>query len=156
MAEGDDAILCVAELEKHSRKHLPKFAFEYFSTGAIEQDTLRENRNAFKRSGRCLPTSVCLLRKCVADKLAKFSCNRLRIHPRVMRGISQVDMRTTVLGQRISMLICVAPTAMQHFAHPQAEIATAKGDLFSDFRVPRNFDLCFCHINILQYINLIA
>lgn len=54
------------------------------------------------------------------------SC-RWYIYPRVLRDVSSVDMSTTVLGQRVSMPICVAATAMQRMAHPDGETATARG-----------------------------
>lgn len=53
------------------------------------------------------------------------SC-RWCIYPRVLRDVSSVDMSTTVLGQRVSMPICVAATAMQRMAHPDGETATAR------------------------------
>ena len=41
--------VCVDDFEKHAKKHLPKYAFEYFAGGADEENTLRENVEAFKR-----------------------------------------------------------------------------------------------------------
>ena len=52
---------------------------------------------------------------------------RLRLRPRVLRDVSTIDMSTTILGEKIDFPICVAPTAMQKMAHPDGEIATAKG-----------------------------
>ena len=52
---------------------------------------------------------------------------RLRIRPQVLRGISQVDLSTIILGDRISMPIAIAPTATQILAHPDGERATARG-----------------------------
>lgn len=37
-----------------------------------------------------------------------------------------MDLSTSVLGQKISMPVCVAATAMQRMAHPDGETATAK------------------------------
>lgn len=54
------------------------------------------------------------------------SC-RWRIYPRVLRDVSSVDMSTRVLGQRVSMPICVSATAMQKMSHPDGETATARG-----------------------------
>lgn len=45
----------------------------------------------------------------------------------MLRGISEVDMSTTLLGQTVSMPICVAPSGHQTLAHPDGERATAKG-----------------------------
>eukprot|EP00057_Strongylocentrotus_purpuratus_P034406 XP_795057.2 PREDICTED: hydroxyacid oxidase 1 [Strongylocentrotus purpuratus] len=59
------------------------------------------------------------------DSMAAF--DRYVIRPRILRDITQRSLSTTVLGQPISMPICVAPTAAQQFAHPDAEAASAKG-----------------------------
>ncbi len=58
-----------------------------------------------------------------------FLC-RLKLRPRLLRDVSIIDMSTTILGEKIDFPICVAPTAMQKMAHPDGEIATAKGSLF--------------------------
>ena len=58
----------------------------------------------------------------------KYFNHRWRLRPRLLRGISDVDLSTTVLGQTVSMPICVAPTGSQKLAHPDGEIATAKGN----------------------------
>ena len=54
---------------------------------------------------------------------------RLRIRPRVLRGISEVDLSTTVLGEKVALPIGIAPTATQKLAHPDGEQATAKGNI---------------------------
>jgi len=61
--------------------------------------TLRENRSAF---------------------------SRLRLLPRVLIDVSKINMETTILGERVSSPICLAPTAMQRMAHADGECATAK------------------------------
>jgi (S)-2-hydroxy-acid oxidase len=50
---------------------------------------------------------------------------RLRIIPRCLVDVSNVQTKTTVLGTEISMPICIAPTAMQRMAHNDGERATA-------------------------------
>lgn len=47
----------------------------------------------------------------------------------MLRDVSVMDLSTSVLGQKISMPVCVAATAMQRMAHPDGETATAKGKL---------------------------
>ena len=54
---------------------------------------------------------------------------RLRIRPKILRGLSTIDMTTTVLGEKINFPICLAPTAMQRMADPEGELATARGIL---------------------------
>ncbi|XP_051723043.1 hydroxyacid oxidase 1 isoform X2 [Ctenopharyngodon idella] len=100
-----DTLVCVSDYELQAQRLLPKSVFDYYFSGADEQETLRDNVAAFAR--------WCL-------------------YPRVLRDVSTVDMSTTVLGQRVSMPICVAPTAMQRMAHPDGETATARACLSCD------------------------
>ncbi|XP_072028363.1 2-Hydroxyacid oxidase 1-like isoform X1 [Amphiura filiformis] len=93
------ALVCVDDFEAHARTHLPKYAFEYFSCGAQEEQTLQDNKDAFKR---------------------------LRLLPRLMRDVSNRDLSTTILGQQISFPIAISPTGKHCLAHPDGEIATAK------------------------------
>lgn len=39
----------VTEYEELARQKLPKMVFDYYASGAEDQWTLRENRNAFER-----------------------------------------------------------------------------------------------------------
>lgn len=41
--------VCVADFEDYARKDLPKYAFEYFAAGANDENTKRENVQAYKR-----------------------------------------------------------------------------------------------------------
>ncbi|KAM6965802.1 2-Hydroxyacid oxidase 1 isoform 1-T1 [Tautogolabrus adspersus] len=91
--------VCVSDFEKEARKILPKAVYDYYHSGADEQHTLADNEAAF---------------------------NRWHLIPRVLRDVSTVDLSVSVLGQKLSMPICVAATAMQKMAHPEGEIATAR------------------------------
>src|SRR5205085_8613522 len=51
---------------------------------------------------------------------------RLKLYYRILAGVGERDLRTTVLGQPISMPIVVAPTAFHRLACEAGEIATAK------------------------------
>lgn len=55
--------------------------------------------------------------------------NRWCLIPRVLRDVSKLDLSVSVMGQRLSMPVCVAATAMQRMAHPDGETATARGKL---------------------------
>jgi hypothetical protein len=59
--------------------------------------------------------------------LCKIISNRLRILPRVLRNVSSIDMSTSILGEKIEVPFCIAPTAMHKLAHPEGELATARG-----------------------------
>ncbi|KAG7590572.1 FMN-dependent dehydrogenase [Arabidopsis suecica] len=89
----------VNEYEAIAKEKLPKMVFDYYASGAEDQWTLQENRNAF---------------------------SRILFRPRILIDVSKIDMTTTVLGFKLSMPIMVAPTAMQKMAHPEGEYATAR------------------------------
>jgi len=78
--------------------------YDYYRSGATDEQTLQDNVEAFKR---------------------------IRIRPRVLTGVQKVDLSVSVLGQRLSTPILVAPTAMQRLAHDDGEKATAKGWVLS-------------------------
>ncbi|MBN3301549.1 HAOX1 oxidase, partial [Amia calva] len=91
--------VCINDYEQQAKRILPKAVFDYFCSGADEQETL-------------------------ADNVAAFS--RWRLYPRVLRDVSCMDLSVSILGQQVSMPICVAATAMQRMAHPDGETATVK------------------------------
>ena len=49
-----------------------------------------------------------------------------RLRPRVLVDVSSIDTSTTWLGTRVAFPVGIAPMAFQHFAHPDAELATAR------------------------------
>ncbi|XP_047948539.1 glycolate oxidase [Salvia hispanica] len=89
----------VTEFEAIAREKLPKMVYDYYASGAEDQWTLQENRNAF---------------------------SRILFRPRILIDVSKIDTSTNVLGYNISMPIMVAPTAMQKMAHPEGELAIAR------------------------------
>ena len=52
--------------------------------------------------------------------------DRLRLRPRMLRDVSQVSTECTVMGERYSAPLMVAPTATHKMAHPEGEMATAR------------------------------
>ncbi|KAH0455670.1 hypothetical protein IEQ34_015702 [Dendrobium chrysotoxum] len=89
----------VSEYEAAAKEKLPKMVFDYYATGADDQWTLKENREAF---------------------------SRILFRPRILIDVSRIDLTTTVLGHKISMPIMLAPSAMHKMAHPEGENATAR------------------------------
>nr|GEW05514.1 peroxisomal (S)-2-hydroxy-acid oxidase GLO1 isoform X1 [Tanacetum cinerariifolium] len=89
----------VTEYQAIAKERLPKMVYDYYASGAEDQWTLEENRNAFAR---------------------------ILFRPRILIDVSKIDMTTTILGFKISMPIMIAPTAMQKMAHPEGEYATAR------------------------------
>ncbi|KAF7068051.1 hypothetical protein CFC21_079872 [Triticum aestivum] len=74
-------------------------AYDYYASGAEDEWTLKENREAF---------------------------SRILFRPRILIDVSTIDMTTSVLGMKISMPIMISPTAFQKMAHPEGEYATAR------------------------------
>lgn len=87
------------ELEQLAQKKLPKMVWGYYSSGAETESTLRDNRAAFER---------------------------LRIMPRIMVDVRRIDTSCTLLGEKLSMPLLIAPMAYQRMAHPEGEKATAR------------------------------
>jgi isopentenyl diphosphate isomerase/L-lactate dehydrogenase-like FMN-dependent dehydrogenase len=54
---------------------------------------------------------------------------RFRLLARVLIDVTNIDTKTTILGEEIATPICIAPTAMQSMAHLDGEVATVKAAL---------------------------
>ncbi|PIA42118.1 hypothetical protein AQUCO_02100168v1 [Aquilegia coerulea] len=89
----------ISEFHELAKQALPKMYYDYYSGGAEDQYTLRENVEAF---------------------------TRIMFYPRILVDVSSIDLSTTILGYKVSSPIMVAPTAMHKLAHPEGEIATAR------------------------------
>ena len=87
------------EYEIAAREKLPGMVWDYYSSGADDEVTLRDNREAYER---------------------------LKLQYRVLVDVKERDLRTTVLDQPVSMPILIAPTAFQRLAHPDGELATVR------------------------------
>jgi 4-hydroxymandelate oxidase len=74
--------------------------FDYIAGGAGAEWTLRENRAAW---------------------------SRIQLLPRMLRGVGERDLRTTVLGTTVSMPVLVPPMGFHGMCHADAELATARG-----------------------------
>ena len=93
-------LLNLRELEEAASAKLSEMAWGYYAGGARDEITLRENRAAW---------------------------DKIRLYYRVLASVGPRDLRTTVLGESLSMPILAAPTAFQCLAHPHGEQATARG-----------------------------
>ena len=91
--------LNVWDYERMFEETLDAGAFGYFTGGADDEVTLRDNVAAFRR---------------------------WRLRPRMLVDVSAAAIDTTVLGTPVSMPLVVAPTAFQRMAHPDGEPATAR------------------------------
>src|SRR5437763_6163667 len=94
-----DLLLNVADYARAAGAKLAHDVCDYYEGGALDEITLRENIAGWER---------------------------LKLYYHVLAGVKDRDLSTTVLGKKISMPICVAPTAFHKLACPEGEIATAK------------------------------
>jgi 4-hydroxymandelate oxidase len=96
---NSEAMLNVADYARAARRTLRKDVHDYYEGGALDEITLRENMAGWEK---------------------------LKLHYRVLAGVGRRELKTTVLGQSISMPIAMAPTAFHKLACPEGEIAAAK------------------------------
>lgn len=89
----------VADIQAMAKAKLPRATFDYITTGSADQITLRENVAAYQR---------------------------LRVYPPLMRGVSDADLSTTVLGQKLKLPVMLAPVAAQRMYHTQGGLAAAR------------------------------
>ena len=94
-----ELLLSVADYARSARGKLADGVRDYFEGGALDEITLRENTAGWER---------------------------LKLYYRVLAGVGEREQGTTVLGQKISMPIVVAPTAFHKLACEAGEIATAR------------------------------
>ena len=98
-------VLNLDELEARARERLDPMLFDYIAGGAADEWTLVENRAAW---------------------------SRVQLLPRMLRGVANRSMATSVLGTPISMPVLVPPMGFQGLCHNEAEIATARATAAED------------------------
>lgn len=52
--------------------------------------------------------------------------NKVHLRTRVLKDMSQIDLSTTILGQKIGMPICIGPTCTHESFHPDGEKGTMR------------------------------
>ncbi len=87
------------ELDALARSVLPPEAYVYVAGGAGGEDTIRANRDAFRRH---------------------------RIVPRFLRDVSRRDLSLELLGRRLPAPVLLAPVGVQSMLHKEAELAVAR------------------------------
>ncbi|MBX6425303.1 MAG: alpha-hydroxy-acid oxidizing protein [Variibacter sp.] len=87
-------------LEAAAKARMSPGAYAFVATGADDEITAAENVAAWRA---------------------------LRLRPRVLRDITQIDTSATIQGVRVAMPIMVAPSGRHKAIHPEGERATARG-----------------------------
>jgi 4-hydroxymandelate oxidase len=94
-----ERLLTTDDFEAAAANVLPRMAYDYYRSGADDQQTLKQNRRAF---------------------------GRLEIWYRVLVDVAERDLSTSILGTNVKSPILIAPTAYHRMAHPEGELATAR------------------------------
>jgi isopentenyl diphosphate isomerase/L-lactate dehydrogenase-like FMN-dependent dehydrogenase len=99
VADELERIFAVEEFEDIARQRMPIEGYSFVAGWAGSGGAARANREAY---------------------------TRWAFRPRALVDVSHIDTSTTVLGRTIALPILFAPTALHRFAHPDAELATAR------------------------------
>ncbi|GAD92858.1 mitochondrial cytochrome b2, putative [Paecilomyces variotii No. 5] len=88
------------DFEAVARMVMKKTAWAYYSSGADDEITMRENHNAF---------------------------HKIWFRPRVLVDVEKVDYSTTMLGTKVDIPFYVTATALGKLGHPEGEVVLTKG-----------------------------
>lgn len=98
-ASTTTAPLNLSDYEALARSKMEMTAWDYYSGAACDERTLGENCAAF---------------------------GRIKLLPRVLVDVSEIDTSVTALGTKLSMPIMLAPTAFNKLAHKDGELAASR------------------------------
>ena len=80
----------LTDLRRAAYRRLPKMVFDYLDGGAEDEITLRRNSDAFAN---------------------------YELLPRFLVDVSEIDLSTTVLGQKIDFPVILSPTGLSRLFH---------------------------------------
>src|SRR6476659_1101555 len=89
----------IGDFRSMARRRLPGPIFHYIDGAADDEVTYRRNTEAYER------------------------CDLV---PNILAGVENIDMSTTVMGQKIGMPLFCAPTVLQRLFHHEGERAVGK------------------------------
>ena len=89
----------IADLRAMAKRRLPQAIFDFFDGGAEDETSLRENRAAFER---------------------------VRLLPKVLVDVAEVDTRATIFGKEIAFPSAIAPTGGIGAGRPGADLMLAR------------------------------
>jgi L-lactate dehydrogenase (cytochrome) len=90
---------CIEDLRRLARRRVPRAFFDYAEAGSYAQQTLRANR---------------------AD------LERIALRQRVLVDVAQRDLTTTIIGERVSLPLALAPIGLCGMQHGDGEILACR------------------------------
>jgi L-lactate dehydrogenase (cytochrome) len=88
------------DFESVAREVMKKPAWAYYSSGADDEITMRENHSAF---------------------------HKIWFRPRVLVDVENVDISTSMLGTKVDIPFYVTATALGKLGHPEGEVVLTRG-----------------------------
>jgi 4-hydroxymandelate oxidase len=93
-------LVSLSDFEEMAKTKIPHMAWEFFNGAVADEITMRWNKEAYQK---------------------------IRLKPHILVDVSKLDTRVTLFGQEHPFPILLAPTAYHKLAHPEGELATARG-----------------------------
>lgn len=93
-----NALINLHDFEQVAQKYLPANAWAYYSSGADDEISKRNNAKAYQK---------------------------VSLRPRILRKIPSVDTTTSILGHSVSLPVYISPVGIAKLAHPDGECALA-------------------------------
>jgi len=92
-------IASTLDYREAARRRLPRFLFDYIDGGAYAEQTLRRNREDLEN---------------------------LALRQRVLKGVGEVDLSTTIFGERLSMPVVLGPVGLTGMYARRGEVQAAR------------------------------
>src|SRR5499433_4217973 len=90
---------CIEDLRQTARRKVPRAFFDYAEAGSYSQETLRANREDLER---------------------------IKLRQRVLVDVSQRDLTTTIMGEKVSLPLALAPIGLCGMQHGDGEILACR------------------------------
>ena len=88
------------DFESVARRVMKKSAWAYYSSGADDEITMRENHSAF---------------------------HKVWFRPRILQDVENIDLSTTMLGTKVDIPFYVTATALGKLGNPEGEVLLTRG-----------------------------
>src|SRR6201984_783143 len=98
-AKSMRTVTCIEDLRQTARRKVPRAFFDYAEAGSYSEATLRANREDLER---------------------------IKLRQRVLVDVSQRDLATTIMGEKVSLPLALAPIGLCGMQHGDGEILACR------------------------------